>query len=236
MTTPSAPSGIPLVDALTTKDPPKIEDYVAAASEYVRLSAKGRLTAGQKKAGQIRMSAFLGRVVLAELQARLPGIRHGHAGEATVSGALRSVKADVSEIHPLDGLRFAVEIKPVLLAVGRAVWNRFGDIRTFAVNLHLKFPFAVVGGVMPVPTYEEERGVRRDTTGLIQRLVSRLERAGGRKTEGDAPHLLEGIAVVVFDPDTATIHGDVPPRGSGLQWKEFLVAMAAAYESRFEVP
>jgi len=48
--------------------------------------------------------------------------------------------------HELDGLRLAVEIKPVNLAVGRALWNRCGDILAFAVNLYLKFPFAVVRG------------------------------------------------------------------------------------------
>src|SRR5213075_3432256 len=78
-----------------------------------------------------------------------------YAGEKNVAGALRVVRADVSETHDLDGLRLAVEIKPVNLAVGRALWNRFGDIRTFAVNIHLKFPFAVVGGVLVIPTYEE---------------------------------------------------------------------------------
>ena len=58
------------------------------------------------------------------------------------------MKADVSESNALDGLRLAIEIKPINVAVGRAIWNRFGDIRTFAVNLHLKFPFAVAGGVL----------------------------------------------------------------------------------------
>ena len=139
----------------------------------------------------------------------------------------------------LDGLRLAVEIKPVNLAVGRAIWNRFGDIRTFAVNLHLKFPFAVVGGVLAIPTWEaaKTRGaatVRKPTIHLIQRAVSRLVRAGGRKTEGDAAHLLEGIAVVVYDPDTARLHSTLPAPGSGLRWDECIEMLATAYESRFE--
>jgi hypothetical protein len=80
-----------------------------------------------------------------------------HAGELKVAGALRPAQADVLEAHPLDGLRLAVELKPVNLAVGRALWNRFGDIRAFAVNIHLKFPFAVVGGVLAIPTWEEAK-------------------------------------------------------------------------------
>ena len=140
----------------------------------------------------------------------------------------------MSESHQLDGLRLAVEIKPVNLAVGRAIWNRFGDIRAFAVNIHLKFPFAVVGGVLVVPTYEVTSGGRRSTLGLISKAVDRLRRAGGRVTEGDAAHLLEAIAVVAYDPDTATVDATVPPAGAGLRWDEFVSTLAATYLARFE--
>ncbi len=156
------------------------------------------------------------------------------AGERKVSGALSEPQVDVSEMHPLDGLRLAVELKPINLAVGRAIWNRFGDIRAVAVNLHLKFPFAVVGGVLAIPTYEEDPGpTRKPTTHLIERAVNRLARAGGRRTEGDAPHLLEGVGVVVYDPDTGALQPDPPPPGSGLRWDEFVDALVSAYQARF---
>lgn len=190
--------------------------------------------------------------------------------EQRVAGGLRTANADVSESHYLDGLRLAVELKPVNLAVGRAIWNRFGDIRTFAVNIHLKFPFAVVGGVLVIPTYEETgtkaakeaekaeaeelgsgesiedaasetaadtaRSIagRRSTVRLIERAIERLIRAGGRKSEAESAHLLEGIAVVVYDPDSATIDPNVPRPGSGLRWEEFITALATSYRVRFE--
>lgn len=226
--------GLASVDRLYSLEPCGLDDYLSAASEYIRAGAT--LTDGQKKAAQIRLSAALGRALLRELRQHLP-MTHATAGEHDVSGALRIARADVCELHPLDGLRLAVEIKPVNLAVGRAIWNRFGDIRTFAVNLHLKFPFAVVGGVLAIPTYEEARGKDskpRSTLRLIQRAIARLIRAGGRRTEGDAPHLLEGIAVIVYDPDTGGLHPDLPPPGRGLRWDEFVAALVAAYEARFE--
>jgi hypothetical protein len=230
----SSQTGCPNVDRLATLTPPTVDDYVQGASEYVQRHTQGRLTAGQSKTAQIRLSNGLGQALLAEIQARLPNF-NGVAGERTVYGALRTVNADVSETHELDGLRLAVEIKPINVAVGRAIWNRFGDIRTFAVNLHLKFPFAVVGGVLAIPTYEVgPGGVHRDTTHLITRAIERLIRAGGRRSEGDAPHLLEGVCVVVYDPATAQRDLTVPPLGSGLQWSEFLDELAAAYEARFE--
>src|SRR6516164_9683465 len=150
---PLPPTGIDRIDRWTPGHPCTVDEYLAAASEYVRRSRE--LTTGPKKAGQIRLSTMLGQALADQLRQRLPQFRHGIVGERKVSGALRTVNADVSEIHPIDGLRLAVELKPVNLAVGRAIWNRFGDIRTFAVNLHLKFPFCVVGGVLVIPTYEE---------------------------------------------------------------------------------
>jgi len=156
------------------------------------------------------------------------------AGEHAVSGALRVSKADVSEMDSLDGLRLAIEIKPVNLAVGRAIWNRFGDIRTTAVNVHLKFPFAVVGGVLTIPTYEvTKKGKKKSTVQLIGRAVDRLERAGGRRTEGDAAHLLEGVAVVIYDPETPGLHANIPPRNSPVRWENFLGNMADTYNARF---
>jgi hypothetical protein len=263
---PPKPSGIASVDALADAPTVALQDYINAVSEYVRVSHT--LKAGPKKAAQIRLSNGLARALLDELTGRLPYLK-GFAGERTVSGALRTVNADVSESHELDGLRLAVELKPVNLAVGRAIWNRFGDIRTFAVNLHLRFPFAVVGGVLVIPTYElkataaskkeladaeqeedielalEEAeasgelaapglGARKDTRGLISKAVSRLVRAGGRQRDSDAPHLLEAIAVVVYDPDTGTLDPDLPPPNSGLRWEEFVDTLVYAYEVRFE--
>lgn len=224
------PTGLPLVDRLEGLAEPDLADDLAGVSEYGREHA--RLDRGQAKAAQIRLSTALARALVRELRRELPALS-ALVGEREVAGALRTVKADVSESTPLDGLRLAVEIKPVNVAVGRALWNRFGDIRTFAVNLHLKFPFAVVGGVLVVPTYEEERGRRRDTRHLVARAVERLIRAGGRRSEGDAPHLLEGVCVLVYDPDTATLDPELPPPGSGLRWDDLVRDLASAYEARF---
>lgn len=225
------PTGLTSVDALAAM-PATLDLYVAGASEYVKSSSA--ITPGQKKSAQIRLSNALGHALAAALNERVPDMNL-HVGERTVAGGLRSMQADVSELHPLDGLRLAVELKPVMLAVGRAIWNRFGDLRMFAVNLHLKFPFAVVGGVLALPTYEvhEQTGVKKSTVHLIERAVARLARAGGRVTEGDASHLLEGVGVVVYDPDTGLVDSSLPPTGSGLRWDEFVDGLATAYEARF---
>jgi hypothetical protein len=267
------PTGVAEIDRLATLSPCTIQDYVTGVSAYVRQGAT--LPAGPKKAAQIRLSNALARSLAEELGARLPQIRGKLVTEEQkVAGGLRTANADVSESHRLDGLRLAVELKPINLAVGRAIWNRFGDIRTFAVNIHLKFPFAVVGGVLVIPTYEEtgtkaakvaeeeeERAevletetvinevasksrisaesvapspVRKSTLHLIERAIERLIRAGGRRSEAESDHLLEGIAVVVYDPDTGIMDPDRPKPGSGLRWDEFVSALAISYRARFE--
>lgn len=149
-----AATGIEEIDRLFGLDPCTIADYVKGVSAYVR--KQSHLSEGPKKASQIRLSNALARALAAEIESRLPKLKKRIVTEEQrVAGGLRVANADVSESHHLDGLRFAVELKPINLAVGRALWNRFGDIRTFAVNIHLKFPFAVVGGVLVIPIYEE---------------------------------------------------------------------------------
>jgi len=269
------PTGIDEIDSLATLDRCTIQHYVAGVSAYVR--RQSTLAAGPKKAAQIRLSNALARSLSDELATRLPQLKGKLVTEERkVAGGLRTVNADVSESHRLDGLRLAVELKPINLAVGRAIWNRFGDVRTFAVNIHLKFPFAVVGGVLVIPIYEEtgtkeakeaeqeeevasehggetgtdladaisseldktisesDHSTRRSTTHLIERAIARLIRAGGRHSEADAHHLLEGIAVVVYNPDNGHIERDLPKPGSGLRWDEFVEALVTSYSARFE--
>ncbi|MEW6152620.1 MAG: hypothetical protein AB1673_01335 [Actinomycetota bacterium] len=229
------PTGLPLVDGLASLDPQTIEDYCRASAEYIRQASV--LGAAKSKAAQIRLSNALAAITLTDLRGASLAAPHAVAGEREVGGGLRSVKADVSETTTRDGLTLAIEVKPVHLAVGRAIWNRFGDIRTFAVNLHLKFPFAVVGGILTLPTSERFKSGDdehwKSTAHLVTRAVGRFIRAGGRVTEGDAAHLLEGIAVVAFDRLTGDIEPDLPPAGSGLRWDEFISSLAEVYDARF---
>ncbi len=235
MPKPVEPTGLPLLDGLATLSAPTIEDYCRASAEYIREASVAGSAKG--KAAQIRLSNALAVITIADLERHGVDLSGAFAGERDVGGGLRAVKADVSEMSVTDGLRLAVEIKPVHLAVGRAIWNRFGDVRTFAVNIHLKFPFAVVGGILTLPTTErlisgnDEKW--KSTEHLVSRAIGRFVRAGGRRTEGDAPHLLEGIAVVAFDRETGEIEPALPPPESGLRWEEFTATMADAYHSRF---
>jgi hypothetical protein len=239
---PPKPTGMPLVDGLADLARPTLQDFIDAASEYVREcvdlqpyqppDGKPIKPGSRKKAGQIRLSNALGRALAADLSEALGRI-NATPGETKVAGALRIAQMDVVEMSDIDGLKLAVELKPVNLAVGRAIWNRYGDIRVSAVSTHLKFPFAVVGGVLTFPTWEWLRGEKRSTRHLVARCCELLRRAGERRREDDAPHRLEGVAVVLFDPDRSQIVDDLPASGSGLRWEECVSGLADAYDLRF---
>lgn len=213
-------------------------------------SKKTKRPPSKGKVAQIRLSAALGRALLHDLrdridvmnrgrprQEKIAAFRSAFAGERKVGGGLRAVNADLSEMTAENGLTLAIEIKPVHLALGRAIWNRFGDIRSFAVNIHLKFPFAIVGAVTTYPTEERVASGRDDrwksTEHLIARAIGRFRKVGTRDREDQAPYLLEGTCVVVFDHRSGDIHPSLPPPGEGLRWDEFVDRLVEQYVLRF---
>ncbi len=98
------PTGIRSIDQLAElrDDSYTLEAYIRGASDYIKYS-KG-LALGPKKSAQIRLSNALGKALVADLRQICPELRDVVVGERKVSGALRTVNADVSEIHPIDGL------------------------------------------------------------------------------------------------------------------------------------
>lgn len=50
----------------------------------------------------------------------------------------------------------------------------------------------------------------------------------------DPAHLLEAIAVIVYDPNTGLIRDDLPPGDLELRWDDFVRIMADTYDVRFE--
>ena len=81
--------GLAAVDRLDQVREPHLQDYIDAVSAYV--CHHGELTAGKKKAAQIRLSGALGRILLSDLSKTVPGLaKRGYAGERKVAGALRA--------------------------------------------------------------------------------------------------------------------------------------------------
>jgi len=214
---------------------PELAQYLAEVCKYqdrlAQINAMSRDEAGKiKKAEQLRLSSLLANVIASDLRKR--GVRDARAGEIAIAGALSRPRVDVSETSLEDGLKLGIEIKTVNEAAGRAMWNRVGDLRSFAVNYHLKFPYAVCGGVITVP---DEMPGEKNLLSLIRRVERVLARVNGRPDEGSAPHRLEAIAFLVYRCRTPRIelHPDLPSAESGLRYEPFITALVSAYEARF---
>jgi len=249
---------VPELDRVIGLAEPTIDDYVSAASAYVLdgrcLPVRRTPESESAKAAQTALSKVFGRAVALELRTRhrafienelgagvfenpagsRPHLLSPEEGETRVAGGLRTAQSDVTEVHRLDGVRLAIEIKPTYRAIGRAIWNRYGDVRAFAVNIHLKFPFAVVGGIQVLPTIDvEDDGTKIDTRNYLERASRRLARIRPRTTEADADHLLEAFGLLAFDPLTGKLDPDIPPVDSALRWDHFIDELVRAYDVRF---
>lgn len=250
---------VPELERVIALDAPTLDDYISASSAYVldgrKLPVRRTDASESAKAAQAALSRVFGQVIADELyerhkgfiiqelgagafdpgpRERAPHVLSPVAAETRVAGGLRTAQSDVTEAHELDGVRLAIELKPSYRAVGRAIWNRYGDVRAFAVNIHLKFPFAVVGGVQVLPTIDvEEDGTQTDTSNYLNRAARRLSRIRSRETEADAGHLLEAFGLVVFDPRDGKLSGSIPGQDSPLHWDNFLSALVRSYDTRF---
>lgn len=215
-----------------------LADFVRVASQYVLAAAhkaeQEKSSLGPKKKMQIALSNALGNVMRTELIQACPRMSGLRVGEIKIHGALQTKQADIAEKDSSHGVRFAAELKPVNLAVGRAIWNRFMDIQIFSVNVHIKFPYAITVGVLTIPTFEvSAKGIRKDTSSLIKRVIDRLSRIGSRASQSGEVHQLEAAAVVAFDPELGELSPELPPVGSPLRWENCIKRLAELYESRF---
>jgi len=121
----------------------------------------------------------------------------GGPGEKAFQGGLGPKKVDVAYSDERHGLLLAVSVKSIMAApYGKNLKNRFADLCTEAITLHMRFPYAVVCAFFAFP-----EDARKDTTG--KRNVSTFDRAmrlmasvNGRKEHTDPAEKFEMIAML----------------------------------------
>jgi hypothetical protein len=95
----------------------------------------------------------------------------GKPGEKEFQGGLGPKKVDVSYADEQHGLLLAVSIKSINFApFGKNLKNRFGDLCTEAITLHMRFPYSVVCMLFAMPMAADQDVTRG-------RLVSTFMRA-----------------------------------------------------------
>lgn len=145
-------------------------DAVIKVGPYLALSEPQ----SKKKAYSERLSHLLAEEVAAGL--RSVGFRnvkpdeHGRK-EKAFQGGLGLKKVDVSYSDERHGLQLAVSIKSICYPpFGKNLKNRFSDLCTEAITLHMRFPYSVVCALFAFPV-----GADQDVT--PRRPQSSFERA-----------------------------------------------------------
>jgi hypothetical protein len=158
------------------------------------------------------LSAALAEEVSSGLRATgFPNVKplRGGPGERAFQGGLGPKKVDVSYADERHGLLLAVSIKTICFPpYGKNLKNRFGDLCTEAINLHMRFPYSIMTALFAMPEEADE-----DVT--PQRRISTMERArllfgtiSGREDYSSPGEKFEDVVMMRFRP--ATIENPEP--------------------------
>lgn len=146
------------------------------------------------------------------------------AKEKEFQGGLGPKRVDVSYADERHGLLLAVTIKTLNFPsfpripgsdpprfdfskggqFSKNIKNRFGDLTTESITLHLRFPFAVVAClyVMPERSDADKRGQMKAST--FERAAKLYGTISGRSAYGDPAERFEDVTLMLFRPVTAS--------------------------------
>ncbi|MXZ61149.1 MAG: hypothetical protein F4228_13900 [Acidobacteria bacterium] len=173
------------------------------------------------------LAAFLGGVPVRTPNPRdlLPGAPDCvEIGPARVIGGIRPQNFDVA--YRPDGVRFAFDSKTLngRKSLAKNYQNMINDLASEAATVHTRFPAAVVAFIIAVPL---------PCLGPHQ---ARLEAALGRLAErihpSDELHRAEAIALLLWDPLTATVLPDAT-QASTLRITGFSQRVQKVYARRY---
>ncbi len=148
-------------------------------------------------------------------------------GDTKVVGGVRAQNFDVG--YRPDGPRFVFDSKTLnsLSSVRKNYQNMINDLATEAATVHTRYPYAVVAFLVAVPEpclVEPQRST----------LMATLERLNGRDGVDEPPHVAEAMALVLWDPDTGTIHEESPEPDASLGLRTFARSIESTYWGRYK--
>jgi hypothetical protein len=148
-------------------------------------------------------------------------------GHVRIVGGVRPQNFDVG--YRPDGVRFAFDSKTLndTKSVKKNYQNMINDLATEATTVHTRFPYAVVGFLLAIPTpclVDPQKDA----------LTLTLERLTGRSSPLDSLHKAEAIALVVWNPETGAVENNWPKAGSLLRLENFSQQIEKAYVDRYK--
>ena len=149
-------------------------------------------------------------------------------GPVRVVGGVRPQNFDVG--YRPDGIRIAFDSKTLndRKSVGKNYQNMINDLATEATTVHSRFPSAVVGFIVTIPSPCLPEG------SVTNALIGTLTRLGGRRLVDEPLHRAEAMSLVVWNPIDGKISQSVPEPDSPLRLERFSNDVERAYHERFQ--
>jgi len=127
----------------------------------------------------------------------------GGRGERAFQGGLGPKKVDVSYADERHGLLLAVSVKTITSApFGKNLKNRFADLCTEAITLHMRFPYSVVCALFVFPAMADADVTPSRAISTFQRAMKLFATIGGREEYTDPGEKFESITMMLFQPVT----------------------------------
>jgi len=125
----------------------------------------------------------------------------GGPGERAFQGGLGPKKVDVSYADEQHGLLLAVSIKSINFApFGKNLKNRFADLCTEAITLHMRFPYSVVCALFAFPIAADEDVTEVRTVSTFRKAIQLFATISGREEYTDPGEKFENVTLMLFQP------------------------------------
>lgn len=165
----------------------------------------------QKKAYAEKVSYHLAREVAQSL--RGVGFDNVHPaldgpGEKAFQGGLGPKKLDVTHSDERNGLLLAISIKTITAEpYGKNLTNRFADLCTESINMHMRFPYSVICALFafPAPADTDITKIRKEST--FRRATKLFSNLTGRYEYTDAAEKFENVTMMLFEGPTKSSKG-----------------------------
>jgi len=125
----------------------------------------------------------------------------GGPGEKEFQGGLGPKRVDVTYSDEQHGLLLAVSIKTISFPeFGKNLKNRFADLCTEAITLHMRFPYSVVCALFAFPARADKDVTKGRTLSTFRRAVKLLATISGREEYTDPDEKFENVALLLYTP------------------------------------
>jgi len=210
-------------------DASAVEDAMAACGPAPASDASG----ADKKNYTERLSHALSTVSRSELvRVGLTAARGAARGrDKQFMGGLGPKGVDVFVADEKHGLLLSSGTKGLMFDVRKNLLNRFRDMVAEALELHMRFPYAVCGHVLFIDTAARTASARLHGT-VLNRIVTLLDGIANRRVPADPPELYEHIAVLLLD--TAASKAEIAPADvpQSMHFATYMDRMLRSFEQR----